>query len=98
MITDRSSIIQGAMDTAVRTVCKFKASNGHSGHFRRAKLANHAGFVRDSGADVDPGARLWETRQSRIHGADLGARSAIQSGSDHDRSTPKLNKGSVVSE
>lgn len=80
-------------DTAVGNVCKFKASNDHGGNFRRAKMANHASFVRDSGADVDRGARSWENRQSRIHGAELGARSAIQSGSDHDRSTSKLNKG-----
>lgn len=79
-------------DTAVGNACKFKASNDR-GNFRRAKMANHAGFLRDSGADVDRGTHPWENRQSRIHGADLGARSAIQSGSDHDRSTSKLNKG-----
>lgn len=44
-------------------------------------------------ANADRGARLWENRQIRIHGADLGARSAIQSGSDHARSTSKPNKG-----
>lgn len=54
-------------------------------------MANPAGFVRDSGADVDCGARSWENRQIRIHGAAFGARSAIQSGSDHDRSTSKSN-------
>lgn len=32
-------------------------------------------------------------RYIRIHGADLGARSAIQSGSDHDRSISKSNNG-----
>lgn len=36
---------------------------------------------------------IVENRQIRIHGADLGARSAIQSGSDHGRSTSKPNRG-----
>lgn len=61
--------------------------------FRRAKRATPAGFLRGRGADVDRGARSRENRHIRIHGAELGARSAIQSGSDHDRSTSNLNKG-----
>lgn len=45
------------------------------------------------GADVDRKGPIMENRQIRIHGADSGARSAIQSGSDHDRSSSKPNKG-----
>lgn len=94
-LLDHRSIIDLARTTtpAVGNVCKFKASNDHGGNFRRAQRANPAGFVRDSGADIDRGARSWENRKTRIHGADLGARSAIQSGSDYDRSTSKPNKG-----
>lgn len=77
------------METDIR--CDAQASRPNA---MRPMMTAAPGAGRDwIRANADRRAGSLENRQIRIHGADLGARSAIQSGSDHDRSTSKLNKG-----
>lgn len=72
---------------------RFKAANIRDHTLMHAWKATPAGIDRDPGVDVDREAGNRENCHIRIHHAELGARSAIQSGSDHDRSTSKPNKG-----
>lgn len=91
LIIARSSIFE---TTTTRRSVTFVASNNANSpdhNITRAKKAPPAPLV--AGVQTPSRSPIVENRQTRIHGADLGARSAIQSGSDHDRSTSKPNKG-----
>lgn len=93
LIIARSSIFETTTTRRSITFVGSKHANSRDHDITRAKMAIPLGLVRDRSTDLDREARSWENRQVRIHGAELGARSAIQSGSDHDRSTAKPHKG-----